>query len=819
MAPDATKRSFLVVVFLLLFSLPAFSDNTILVSSERALPYTHEFDGSPLLPGQELHIQGNNTSDSALILIIRIDNASSTNYRSRFNREFSVQPGPFNLSIPITGLKTSGKQPLEPPYTQMIIFAAGEAKGLVVTTASIKKPAPPPPKVLALDFGRMDSPVYPGFELLLPDDRRLEGEILARYRPSGDPLIQDGFEGISSLAIPWQNGRWRLSLWTQEQGEWEYLPHHLKKKITAEGKVILNQAFSHDEWIDKVYLAGRKQEAVIDGGLWELVGDRRSGLIQSELVIRDGMLNINLEGERSAQYIAGLVLEPLDSDFTSKLTQERQERFLSTWPVKVPDYKAPVTLEFKDVSSLPSKSWEDGRIYNAPRSSLVNLKFRIASPENDDAPVVAIARPRAESGKKLDVEKRYGHWRFERPQPNATSLIVSDSYLRSDITTMSLSTALPRNLYVQVKIPVDAEPGIYSGSLQLFSKNALKVVDYHIRVLPITLPRLEKQVGLYLEPAPFYQWFPDMRRWKPFSTACDLSLLATMGFSTVAPALETPSTKEGSKNFIRQLMQLKRFGFGDSVMAYAPLKRLLVAQPLPEARKSLEGLKQLINYSELQAPYWSIYDEPVPEKFPDIKNVANSLHTQTLEMKTAGHLNHPSQQELLGVTDLAIMNHGYGVSDQAIKNMQNDRRVWLYNMPTPRLAAGAYLWRSGAEGYLQWHARMPTADPFDPTDGREGDVIYLYPWTGSCPTTMNIHSRLLDLHEATLDLRWLQWLDQEAENNEQAKNLRNNLINQIPGTWRDAEKQWSMEQLKALRQSISDLIKLEKQEESNARNR
>ncbi|MGI9273561.1 MAG: hypothetical protein ACR2PT_01705 [Endozoicomonas sp.] len=805
MALDAISRYILAVVFFPFFFSVA-QANEVLVGSKQSLPFTYHFQKTSLQASSELNLEGINNSDSALILIVRIDSPGSYNYKSRFNREFSIQPGPFSLTIPLTALRTFGGDPLPQPYKKMIIFTAGNSGDIELSKAVITRPPKVPMEILAIDFGRVDSPVFPGFQLILPDDGRIQGDIRPRFRPSGDPLIQDGFEGISQVSIPWKNGNWRLTLWTQEQGEWEYLPHYLKRRITAEGQEMVNDDLSIDDWINRVYLAGGQKEALLDGDTWELIGQRRSGLISKTITIEDGKLDITLEGERIAKYLAALVIEPVDGKFVSQIEQERRRRFQSTWAARTPRFPPIQELTLTDISRQPRFG---ENVYNSARSTQLNLAFEINSPVVDDAPVMAITNPRTEAGDKLKVSSRYGHWRYERPTPNASSLIIRDSYLRADIKNMTLSPRLPRRLHLQIDIPADAAPGLYEGSVQLYSNNQLKMVDYAIRVLPTELPKLITPVGLYLEPAPYYKWFKSMQRWTTFATACDLSFLSSMGFTTVAPSLATPDTDAARRTFIRQMMQLEQFGFQKPVMAYAPLKRLLVSQTMPEVQHSLRELKTLLGHANIPEPYWSIYDEPDPQKIPIIKQTASMIHQQPLAMKTAGHLNNPGQKALIEGTDLVIMNHGFGVSDTAlaaIHKAQKGRKTWLYNMPVPRLAAGFYLWRSGANGYLQWHGRMPTADPFDPTDGREGDVIYLYPWQGSCPDTMNIHQRLLNLQEATLDLRWLQWLDEQAGSNKRAAELRKNLKTDIPGDWQEAKRSVSETKLLQMRHRIMDLL-------------
>ena len=797
--------AFILLLCIFLVSFPSRTDIQVLLDDETDLPYIHEFGSSEFKPGHELQLKGINHNDSVLTLIIRIDNSSSRDYRTRYNREFSIQPGAFSLTIPMTGLKTSGKTPLLPPYTQMIIFNAGSSDGVVLTEAHIAPPPPRPKQVLALDFGKEDSPVFPGFEPVTHKDKRLSGELLQRFRPAGDSLLQDGLEGIDSLTLPWENGQWKLTLWLQEQGEWEYLPHFQQRKVVAENQTVLQESYNSTQWISDVYLAGTRQEALIDGDAWELIGKRRTKPVTSTVTITDNTLDIQWTGDRSARYAAGLVLEPLDGQFAAEAEKQRQKRFVESWPVTQQKLPRKNKLQVTDESPQPATNHEDYRVYPVARNSLLNMTFQISTPEADPDPIIAIANPRNVQGQKLNIQTRYGHWRFERPEPNANNLIVADSYLRSDLNNMTLSPELPRNLYLQVGVPSETEPGIYKGNLQLLSKGALRIVEFAVDVMPVNLPGMTRSVGLYLEPAPFYEWFPDIRKRKPFATACDLALLASMGFTNVAPALDTPTDLDLRKKLVDQLKQLRLFGFEGPTMAYAPLKRLLAAQPIDEAMKSLSNLREKLSASLIKQPYWSIYDEPHPESFPKIRDTANRLHMQSLDMKTAGHLNNPRQHGLLSVTDLAIMNHGYGVSKTSIENLQRDRIVWLYNMPDPRLAAGFYLWKSDAEGYLQWHGRMPTADPFDPTDGREGDVIYLYPWQAGCPDTMNIHKRLLDLHEATLDLRWLQWLDEQAENNEEARNLAEKLRSAIPDDWEEADKSLSAKQLMLMRKTIMEM--------------
>jgi hypothetical protein len=78
---------------------------------------------------------------------------------------------------------------------------------------------------------------------------------------------------------------------------------------------------------------------------------------------------------------------------------------------------------------------------------------------------------------------------------------------------------------------------------------------------------------------------------------------------------------------------------------------------------------------------------------------------------------------------------------------------------------------------------MPTADAFDPTDGREGDVQFLWPTPGVCDPP-DLDPDLLALVEGAEDLRWLAWL--EASPAPEAAALAARLRREVPEGWRAA---------------------------------
>jgi hypothetical protein len=187
----------------------------------------------------------------------------------------------------------------------------------------------------------------------------------------------------------------------------------------------------------------------------------------------------------------------------------------------------------------------------------------------------------------------------------------------------------------------------------------------------------------------------------------------------------------------------------------------------------------------LPAIAWVVADEPSGlGTLAGAQRLARAMRAAAPGALLAAHLNDPRDAALLPLLDLVTVNHRFGADAADVARLRaGGVYPWLYNMPRLRLAAGFYLWRSGAEGLLQWHARMPTADAFDPTDGREGDVQFLWPTPGVCDQP-DLDTDLLALAEGAEDLRWLAWLAAQAA--PEARSLLARLRREIPDRWQDA---------------------------------
>lgn len=190
-------------------------------------------------------------------------------------------------------------------------------------------------------------------------------------------------------------------------------------------------------------------------------------------------------------------------------------------------------------------------------------------------------------------------------------------------------------------------------------------------------------------------------------------------------------------------------------------------------------------------PQFAIADEVEelnPTQLSDFSDQIGQLQNALPSARLLGQINKPANIQLTPMMDTLLINYGFGVSQQLVERLQRQgKSVWMYNMQRKRLAAGFYLWQSKAQGYLQWHGRMPTGQPFNPLDGRESDFQMFYPSLNSCDEQLNINAELLAIAEGVMDRRWINWLIKQARVDGNAKKLLARLRHQIPTDWQNVE--------------------------------
>jgi len=760
-------------------------------------PYKRNFSPTLSLVGNyKLILEGNNTSISPVLFVIRIDDKKSVNYRSRINLERYIAPGNFHLEVSLNGIKKPNKEFLDVKnLTRMIIFSADSTSELSLTKVALKKSETLGNNSYAFDLGTHQSPLMNGFERLTVDSPLLTGKFLnAVHRPMGDDLLIDGIKGIERLNIPVPNGNWLVVLWTEDLGEWEYLPHDLHRQVKVNGTKLIDLNLNPQEFINQYYLAGYPKNYKPGDTAWDLFGTRRGGRVSTSLKVDKQAIIIEMSGDgATAQYLAGIFIVPLSKEHKlNSVIKQQQQWYDSNWIISSKEYLKPKGLEIgyrplddrytigrQNLLPLPKQ-------FVTARDGFVQFDVEIRSSQFDDNPLLVITPPQHKlKGITLDVDARLGHWRLERPDSSGTLLLATADHLIGDLSTLSLSPDLPVRLNLWVDVPAKTPPGLYEGDIQLSSLEETKIIPYRINVLPMTLPVVDKPVGVYLERLPYFAWFKAQWRIQhEKALECDLLTLRRFGLSSVsAPiALSNPIDWSDAKT---NLNKIKKAGYKQPVLSYTLLKELMQIMTVDELVIALKELQADLLSQNVEMPMLAVVDEPHVDSvsYLQINQITSKLHSAMPNATLLGQLNNYDQARLLPFFDTVMVNTGFGIDKKNIQKIKNqNKKVWLYNISNSRAAAGFYLWKSQADAYLQWHARMPTADPYDPTDGREADIQLLMPQSELCPKVPDIHGKLLLIAEGIKDYRWLIWLENTSKKRIEANELLFLIQSQIPDT-------------------------------------
>lgn len=732
----------------------------------------------PLPPLAEIVLRGENRGDRPHRVLLRVDDAPAPAYAERANVERLVPPGPFTLRLRAALLATPRGRPLAPAGLRRAIADAGPAP-LRLAVLAIEAPPALPDGARGWSFAPEGAAPLAGMEAVGPADPRLGGRPRAVRRPGEDPVLARGLAGVTRFAAPLPPGRWRLALWTEDPGEWETLPAVLERRIRANGRDILLERRTPEAWVTGRYLAGR--DAPEPGPAdtpWASLGARRGGRVEAVVEVGDSGLLLELAGHpQAATHMAALVAEPAEAPPRAAPAVEavRAARFAEAWPVlaQPPALPPPAALELR-LDSAPEAV--------APGGTAV-LRFAARAPSA--AP--ATASLAWAEGEALPATLLRGQWRWRRPAPETPGLVLSAAQLRADMAGLALRPDLPRPILAVLRIPEDAPPGLRRLRLHLATADgAAAAAEAAIEVLPLRRPGPAARIGVFLDLAPHLSAFAETRAAAWRQAACDLDTLRGLGLTAIAPPFSPPE-EAALPRFAAELAAATARFPGAPPIAYTPLRDLARRHGPAAAAEAAARVGAEARRLGLPAPAWVVADEPHGAgRGPAALALVAAMRAADPAALLAGFLNHPADRALALRLDIALVNHRFGADAADLAALRAAGVApWLYNLPRLRLGGGLHLWRSGAAGLLQWHARMPTADPFDPTDGREGDVQFLWPTHEVCGAP-DLDAELLDLAEAAEDLRWLAWLEAAAAAAPEAAALLARLRHAVPPRWQDA---------------------------------
>jgi hypothetical protein len=448
------------------------------VSAVLAAPSDSRRPGSPpAAPGAELLIEGVNENDRPLAIWVRADGPGSRDFGSRANLFRAVPPGAFRLFVNRADLVTPAGAPLDLGVDPSVrVFAHDGAAGLSDVSAVWVSPETPPAGVIALDFGAPGGPVFPGFTPANAEAPEVAGRrIVEVTRPGADALARDGLAGVETITLAPPPGRYRVKLWLEDLGAWEYMPHALRHRVRINGRTILDRTDTPGSWVRDRWLAGVERRIALDADAWSAFGARRMGLPSESVEIGPDGLRVELAGDApGAVFVAALAVVPeADAPWLDSVERNQAERFRARWPVD--DMSAELAMAD----------------FRAPQSTVTLAPGGVGWVRLDagSTGVVALDAPRLADA-LLPATLRLGVRRLDRPSPNSPAL----SPLARDFRAPDATDApdpLGRPALIEIRAPLDAAPGRYRGALRVDGVETAIAVD----VVAIERPQLPGRSG------------------------------------------------------------------------------------------------------------------------------------------------------------------------------------------------------------------------------------------------------------------------------------------------------------------------------------
>ncbi len=766
-------------------------------------PLTHDFSRPiDLSPYDEILIEGVATTETPIWVLLRIDDGQSSDYASRYNLEVELPSGPFRLRASLGGLRSPSGRVLDPSDVRLVDFWFDDDDATIEVTRFEARSAPRLPNgAIGYSFGHPDASVPPGFERIGPQDPRIFGEISAVARPTPDPLVANGLRGVRAIRLDdVPPGDYRVTVWSEDPGEWEYLPHPLRRVIRANDVEIRRDETNPRDWIAERYLRGLAREHTPDDDAYTAYGAFRGEPRSAQVPVGSEGLRIELGGDtNAATYISAILIEPAVGGGAAERAVEeaRSEWYREFWRLD-PSWRESAGADAPMAATLtiaPSGAFEitgpDGAPTGRVRAAVApGTGVRVTIEAVSEAQTDASARIVAPSFGAVELEGMLwtGHWRLERRLPGDTILSLADNTLLPT-GAAPIHVDRPRRYEMWFEAPADAPPGLYTGALEITTPLGVFSAPIDIEVLDVALPPTADPAGFYLVEAPHLEWFAGEPLDRQRQAACDVRFMIRFDLRGSAPAVTTPRLGNTLATTL-DLRLANDLGLAPPWLVYGPMQGLQFEFAPGDGAALLATVETELRTAGSAAPAWSVADElsnpgnPATEQFwPWVE----AIRAASPGVILAGHINSPSDRAYLDAFDVVLTNGGFGLDAATIADLA-DRglKVWFYNTFQPRVTAGYWLWATEGDRYVQWHARMPTADPFDPIDGREGDVQALLPSVEICPPLPGVHRDFLRLAEGVVDQRWLLWLD--AQTSPEADALRRRLRARADDGWAETAR-------------------------------
>ncbi len=648
----------------------------------------------------------------------------------------------------------------------------------------------------AFDFGTTKSPVMDGFTAVTPDTQYSAGRGFGLKNAriwrafdalQPDPLYQD-FLCIEAggLAVDVPNGRYRVSVNIDSPSAyWGEFQMYRRRAILAEGRPVVYETMDFNAFRAKYYRFWNVEDLPSDN-TFDKYQKAHFNEKRFDVVVSDGQLNIDFEGQDWACCVSAVVVFPLaqaaqGEEFLEYVQSKRrfhfENYFKRTLHVAAGDPLQPTGADRSRGYVVFQRDFMQDVYYNDTpfqRERGDRLKGEAFAGEYE--PVTVSLFPLRALGKvalsAADLIGPNGSIPASAIDLGFVSYRISRINLEGSIYTITPRLVMPggvadvpqgltRQFWLTVRTPADAKPGVYRGNVTIrpeSGETASVPLEFRVRagaLDPVDIPAgpFGFRIGV--------PWYDDDRAAARFNaqlTEKSLHKLREYGFTAFSglPSIAYMGSQNGRPllNFRTadpQMKYVKDLGFL-AVVTYGSGVSGINAYYQDTNQMTGAGFKDYARfikavYSEVQnhanrsgwiPVYFNLGDEPGGDDLVRSAENAEAYRKAfpkgppyfTAATSFSGGSRRDRAFRLASALHAPALNNHDEASVNLLHQAGGD---WAFYNGGNRWTFGTYMYKAakqfGMKFRIAWHWNIVAGDPYYPLDCREDD----YAWCNSSP--------------------------------------------------------------------------------------
>ncbi|HCE46053.1 MAG TPA: hypothetical protein DET40_21120 [Lentisphaeria bacterium] len=764
--------------------------------------------------------------DKPVDLYVEIRDKETKDYWTRVNYNSLLLPGKNSLTLPtnlFVGEKSRPGRALLKDFITRIVFGIGDAKAPVYLD-NLRLECDDSDNARfdglnAFSFGPPKAPLLRGMTRIAPGTTYSKGRgygfLNAQIWRACDVLQPDivyrSFVCVEKggFALDLPNGKYHVFINNDcPGGYWGELPVYRERRIIIEDQPVYEEQMDKDKAMAKYFRFADKEEFYTENTFDKYLGEIFKEK-EFDVDVADGQLNIEFEGRDWTNCLSCIVVYPAEKmdagkKYLANLKERRRLDFDNYFRRLLHDDKT--EFELSDTQKMQgyvifSRSYmEDVYPDSKPMKEELTKNLSAYACQGEIEPVTFALRSFKDLGKvkvvpgvltgpgiipASNIKVGYVSNRITRVNADGTIYTVKPRFVMNTAET-DLPGDTSKWFWANIKVPKDAAPGIYRGTLDiLFEDETKDEVNVQLEVVGPQLNELDVPAGPWgLEIR--VPWFAEeMKEYNDGMDEKSLALMHEYGCTAFSSSLNLKLEGKSDELTID-------FTNADRIMKLAKDKDMLLfvnygtaiqglnlygypnpANPADYGFKDLDSLYghvfSLIDKHSQEAGWIplviTICDEPIGDDVSkSMKNAALLKKCATDNMRFAGATSlskeHAGNAGLVQSLDIANFNvHDKWSVDEANKGggfaFYNGGNRWTY---------GPYMFmlrqKYKMKFRLAWHWNCNAGDPYYALDCREDD----YAWANANAKGELVTSVAFErIREGIDDYRYLLTLKKLAE--------------------------------------------------------